>query len=503
MSQFSLNPNIVRIVFNVQKEADLAKINAYTNGQDIVVKYKNQIIENSIQYKFYTPQGDYDKTNGLQNTYATVTYNANNETYDLTPRFQTKYYLSSISQNSDGLILRGLGTISTQRASYTPDNSRASIILDNASMNSKLENKTFEIPSSQKDVRATLTINRINSRKIKLTLNGNTLRDYRFVVSPDGQSLFVSHRTYIINTVFSPNTANISNYKYTKTSANYNVFEINFDKAVTYDVFEMNDNFYLDINNLADFNEILFKQAFLDNNIKIQAFKIAGDKTRYVVPMDVMNFSYANIESNSKSIKLCFKDKAIENPTVEILPQPNQNEIAKATESTKEEKKQQENIVDVKKENKVEGETTSDNINVVYIPKSEEIKEEKEKPKKKKENLAISSLKRVVIDPGHGGIDSGAIGGGFYENIPRSIPEGLCAQIQRDSIKVLPIFNLIAEKGNIGEREMFNTFNMGVGMSVVVSEKDVDCALKILKANGEDAYVIGKIIKSEDKIQIC
>ena len=94
-------------------------------------------------------------------------------------------------------------------------------------------------------------------------------------------------------------------------------------------------------------------------------------------------------------------------------------------------------------------------------------------------------------------------GGGFYENIPRSIPEGLCAQIQRDSIKVLPIFNLIAEKGNIGEREMFNTFNMGVGMSVVVSEKDVDCALKILKANGEDAYVIGKIIKSEDKIQIC
>ena len=93
-------------------------------------------------------------------------------------------------------------------------------------------------------------------------------------------------------------------------------------------------------------------------------------------------------------------------------------------------------------------------------------------------------------------------GGGFYENIPRSIPDGLGALINRDSVKVLPIFNLIAKRGNICERDMFNTFNMGVGMSVVVPASEVDLALEILKANGEDAYVIGKIIKSEDKIQI-
>ena len=93
-------------------------------------------------------------------------------------------------------------------------------------------------------------------------------------------------------------------------------------------------------------------------------------------------------------------------------------------------------------------------------------------------------------------------GGGFYENIPRSVPDGLCAKIQRSAVKVLPIFELIAKKGNIAEREMFNTFNMGVGMSIVVSKSDVDTALEILKANGEDAYVIGEIIKGEDKIQI-
>lgn len=94
-------------------------------------------------------------------------------------------------------------------------------------------------------------------------------------------------------------------------------------------------------------------------------------------------------------------------------------------------------------------------------------------------------------------------GGGFYENIPRSIPEGLGAKIQRDAIKVLPIFELIAEKGNISERDMFNTFNMGVGMSIVVAKEDVEKSLEILRANGEDAYVIGEIIKSEERVQIC
>ena len=94
-------------------------------------------------------------------------------------------------------------------------------------------------------------------------------------------------------------------------------------------------------------------------------------------------------------------------------------------------------------------------------------------------------------------------GGGFYENIPRSIPDGLCASIERNAVKVLPIFDLIAEKGGIDERDMFNTFNMGVGMSIVVAKQDADRALEILKANGENAYIIGEIIKSESKIEIC
>ena len=94
-------------------------------------------------------------------------------------------------------------------------------------------------------------------------------------------------------------------------------------------------------------------------------------------------------------------------------------------------------------------------------------------------------------------------GGGFYENIPRSIPDGLGAKIEKAAVQVLPIFNLIAKTGKISERDMFNTFNMGVGMSITVAKEDADKAVSLLKENGEEAYVIGEIVKSDSKIEIC
>ena len=94
-------------------------------------------------------------------------------------------------------------------------------------------------------------------------------------------------------------------------------------------------------------------------------------------------------------------------------------------------------------------------------------------------------------------------GGGFYENIPRSIPAGLGARIHRSAMRVLPIFDLIQKRGNILERDMFNTFNMGVGMSIVMAPEDEEKALRILRDNGEDAYRIGVIEESEEKIVIC
>ena len=91
-------------------------------------------------------------------------------------------------------------------------------------------------------------------------------------------------------------------------------------------------------------------------------------------------------------------------------------------------------------------------------------------------------------------------GGGFYENIPRCIPDGLCAKIDKSAIKVTPIFNLLQRVGNIPERDMYNTYNMGVGMALIVSKETADKAVAALATEGVEAYVIGEIIENEEQI---
>ena len=91
-------------------------------------------------------------------------------------------------------------------------------------------------------------------------------------------------------------------------------------------------------------------------------------------------------------------------------------------------------------------------------------------------------------------------GGGFYENIPRSLPKGYSAKIKKSDVQVLPIFDLIEKTGNIPERDMYNTYNMGVGMSIVVAKADLERSLEILRANGEDAYLLGEVVKSDEGV---
>lgn len=103
------------------------------------------------------------------------------------------------------------------------------------------------------------------------------------------------------------------------------------------------------------------------------------------------------------------------------------------------------------------------------------------------DNVAVKSISHIT-------------GGGFYENIPRSLPKNLSAKIERNAVQVLPIFDLIARSGNIPERDMFNTFNMGVGMIVAVDKNDADKAIAAIKAAGEDAYVLGELVESEEGV---
>ena len=94
-------------------------------------------------------------------------------------------------------------------------------------------------------------------------------------------------------------------------------------------------------------------------------------------------------------------------------------------------------------------------------------------------------------------------GGGFFENIPRALPQGLTAHIARKDVRVLPIFDRIAKEGGIPEREMFNTFNMGVGMVAVVAPEDAGQALKVLREAGEDAYVLGTVREGTEGVVLA
>lgn len=106
---------------------------------------------------------------------------------------------------------------------------------------------------------------------------------------------------------------------------------------------------------------------------------------------------------------------------------------------------------------------------------------------------AILSLKECVTIKSVAHIT----GGGFFENIPRALPDNLAASIRRDDVRIHPIFSIIQEAGAIPERDMFNTFNMGVGMCVIVSRDEVDAAIKSLKSSGEDAYILGTVEEGE------
>ena len=94
-------------------------------------------------------------------------------------------------------------------------------------------------------------------------------------------------------------------------------------------------------------------------------------------------------------------------------------------------------------------------------------------------------------------------GGGFYENIPRALPDNLTAKISKESVPVLPIFKLMQSVGNIDERDMYNTFNMGIGMVVIVSKEDEKDAKKVLEELGEKAYTLGEVIEGNDGVILC
>ena len=123
---------------------------------------------------------------------------------------------------------------------------------------------------------------------------------------------------------------------------------------------------------------------------------------------------------------------------------------------------------------------------------------------------ALLTPTRIYVKPVLAAIDAAAVhgishitGGGFFENIPRSIPDGLCAKVDKAAIQTPPIFKMLQTTGGISEHDMFNTYNMGVGMVVIVSKDTADKAMAALKAQGCEAYVLGEVVSGEEKVALC
>ena len=123
---------------------------------------------------------------------------------------------------------------------------------------------------------------------------------------------------------------------------------------------------------------------------------------------------------------------------------------------------------------------------------------------------ALLTPTRLYVKPALAAIEAADVkaishitGGGFYENIPRMMKKGLTAKVDRSVVPVLPIFDLIAKTGNIPERDMFNTFNMGVGMCMAVSKETADAAIKALNDAGEKAFVIGEVVEGDEGVILC
>jgi len=122
---------------------------------------------------------------------------------------------------------------------------------------------------------------------------------------------------------------------------------------------------------------------------------------------------------------------------------------------------------------------------------------------------ALLTPTKLYVKPALAAIEAGGVhsiahitGGGFYENIPRALPNGLCAKIAKSDVKVLPVFSMLQKTGNIPERDMFNTFNMGVGMMMTADETKADGIIAALKSCGCDAYIIGELVEGEKGVEL-
>lgn len=393
ISQFSINPNVVRIVFNYKtNDIITGNFNILANNRTIAIRYSSSLNTNinkdTKNRIIYSNTEDAKRAVFFQNATSALTNNnvinqetaADNDTrlnqmfeknneqisYETEYKLQSKFYLSSVLKAQNGIMIKGAGYLSLKPVFFLENPSRMVIDLDDTILNHSLRNKTISFGETSTE---TLKLGQNSTNVARLVIQGADAKNYRVVVSPDLQNIFIAKRTDVINAKITETQSIIKTVKGAKETVEgieTSTIDFSFSNPAAFSIFEENHNLYLDFNNVNSFAPGAFEQL-LKLHPDAKTVKIALDKIRVILPTNENTVNIqAKVSPDAKTIQTIIK--------------------------TKEEQKKE--------------------------------TDEKEPAisKSKVKEQSISNLYKVVIDAGHGGTDVGATRDGIYEkNITLSI----------------------------------------------------------------------------------
>ncbi len=381
MSQFSVNPNVVRIVFTYEKSSPQGDFNVIANDKAIAVKYTKRLNSARSNQVAYSNTGDEGRVTFFQNTTSSLVTNpvvpvsSNDNGAELSKMFdknneklsadekeyhlKSKFYINSIQQSANGIMIKGEGFVSLKPAFTLEEPTRMVIDLDDTVLAKSLVNRSFPIGNPQYEADGTtikpreiLRLGQNSTSVARIVIQGVEAKNYRVVISPDLQNIYIAKRSDVINTKITETESTVKSVLFEK--GNFaDTLEFHFTNPVAFSAFEENKNLYLDFNNVSGMAEGAAEEL-KKHYETAQTVRLALDKLRVVLPLneETLNIQ-VKVTPDSKTIQAVFKHK--ERPKESIIS------------------------------------------------------------KLKDKEMSISNLYKVVIDAGHGGSDVGATREGIYE----------------------------------------------------------------------------------------
>ena len=388
ISQFSTNPHTVRIVFEYNKKFDPKNFAVYANDRQIMIRYSSTLVGSekyktiynnmtqgerkadileSVTYSSETKEKILNVSNTQEAQFQTVKEDEKNT------KLKALYYLDSVSSLSNGLMIKGSGMLSLKNSFALENPLRVVYDIENAVVAQDLRNKSFSLPTNNALVvngvvmpRDILRVGQNTPSTARLVVQGSDAKNYRLVLSPDLQGLFIAKRTDVLNAKLTETTSTVLSYEAKNAGENLDVVNINFSNPVALTTFEENSKFYVDLQNVVDFNQKAIDELHKNPDYNgITAQKIASEKTRIIFPLKDSTAINAQISPDAKELRIYFK-KRVKTVSPVVVAKPQE-------------------------------------------PKEQEQEKEKQRPS------TIKQMYTVVIDPGHGGADVGATRVNIYE----------------------------------------------------------------------------------------